>query len=205
MESSLHSPLPSPLTSKLLSTVAPASLSPVAARRSYPVSRSWDWELSHWPPVAASAPLDSSLFSGTVEFHKPPSLDLTTSYSHASISSVTILPELVFSFGVCSGEIEFKYWIELHRLGGKSQPIEQEDALESDFDVDTLMQDPRAESQDDFDRTLGIRRGIDLATTLERIEKNFVITDPRLPDNPIVSTMPSSHCWIQLWSMVTQW
>ena len=31
-----------------------------------------------------------------------------------------------------------------------------------------------------------LRQGIDLATTLERIEKNFVITDPRLPDNPIV-------------------
>nr|AML77661.1 putative LOV domain-containing protein [Pilularia globulifera] len=31
-----------------------------------------------------------------------------------------------------------------------------------------------------------MRRGIDLATTLERIEKNFVITDPRLPDNPII-------------------
>nr|AML76448.1 putative LOV domain-containing protein [Manilkara zapota] len=30
------------------------------------------------------------------------------------------------------------------------------------------------------------RKGIDLATTLERIEKNFVITDPRLPDNPII-------------------
>lgn len=35
------------------------------------------------------------------------------------------------------------------------------------------------------------RRGIDLATTLERIQKNFVITDPRLPDNPIVTTQPS--------------
>nr|AML79137.1 putative LOV domain-containing protein [Centella asiatica] len=31
-----------------------------------------------------------------------------------------------------------------------------------------------------------IRTGIDLATTLERIEKNFVISDPRLPDNPII-------------------
>lgn len=30
---------------------------------------------------------------------------------------------------------------------------------------------------------------MDLATTLERIEKNFVITDPRLPDNPIVSLL----------------
>nr|AML79528.1 putative LOV domain-containing protein [Penium exiguum] len=30
------------------------------------------------------------------------------------------------------------------------------------------------------------RKGLDLATTLERIQKNFVITDPRLPDNPII-------------------
>lgn len=35
-------------------------------------------------------------------------------------------------------------------------------------------------------RERDIRQGIDLATTLERIEKNFVITDPRLPDNPII-------------------
>uniref|UniRef100_A0A126X2E0 non-specific serine/threonine protein kinase n=1 Tax=Pityrogramma trifoliata TaxID=164275 RepID=A0A126X2E0_9MONI len=39
---------------------------------------------------------------------------------------------------------------------------------------------------DDKERLQEIRRGIDLATTLERIEKNFVITDPRLPDNPII-------------------
>lgn len=39
----------------------------------------------------------------------------------------------------------------------------------------------------DVERSKEIRRGIDLATTLERIAKNFVITDPRLPDNPIVS------------------
>lgn len=38
------------------------------------------------------------------------------------------------------------------------------------------------------ERVRDMRQGIDLATTLERIEKNFVITDPRLPDNPIVST-----------------
>lgn len=35
-------------------------------------------------------------------------------------------------------------------------------------------------------RERDMRQGIDLATTLERIEKNFVISDPRLPDNPIV-------------------
>nr|AML77214.1 putative LOV domain-containing protein [Syntrichia princeps] len=80
-------------------------------------------------------------------------------------------------------------FLSLLGLGGKSQRASAQphgDDGEFDFDVEMLMQDPRAESQDDFDRTLGIRRGIDLATTLERIEKNFVITDPRLPDNPII-------------------
>ncbi|WVZ54998.1 hypothetical protein U9M48_005719 [Paspalum notatum var. saurae] len=46
--------------------------------------------------------------------------------------------------------------------------------------------DERPESFDDESRRKEMRRGIDLATTLERIEKNFVITDPRLPDNPII-------------------
>ncbi|ONK61870.1 uncharacterized protein A4U43_C08F34430 [Asparagus officinalis] len=44
----------------------------------------------------------------------------------------------------------------------------------------------RPESFDDKTRKKEMRKGIDLATTLERIEKNFVITDPRLPDNPII-------------------
>nr|AML79482.1 putative LOV domain-containing protein [Typhonium blumei] len=42
------------------------------------------------------------------------------------------------------------------------------------------------ESFDNEQRKKEMRKGIDLATTLERIEKNFVITDPRLPDNPII-------------------
>nr|AHZ63812.1 neochrome [Dipteris conjugata] len=41
----------------------------------------------------------------------------------------------------------------------------------------------RPGSLDDPERT---RRGIDLATTLERIGQSFVITDPRLPSNPII-------------------
>nr|AML77907.1 putative LOV domain-containing protein [Acorus calamus var. americanus] len=44
----------------------------------------------------------------------------------------------------------------------------------------------RTESWDRVERERDMRQGIDLATTLERIEKNFVITDPRLPDNPII-------------------
>ncbi|TKW03591.1 hypothetical protein SEVIR_7G051600v4 [Setaria viridis] len=44
----------------------------------------------------------------------------------------------------------------------------------------------RKHSWEQEGRERDIRQGIDLATTLERIEKNFVITDPRLPDNPII-------------------
>ncbi|KAL9244923.1 hypothetical protein vseg_018637 [Gypsophila vaccaria] len=44
----------------------------------------------------------------------------------------------------------------------------------------------RVDSWDREERERDIRQGIDLATTLERIEKNFVISDPRLPDNPII-------------------
>nr|AML77160.1 putative LOV domain-containing protein [Gloriosa superba] len=57
-------------------------------------------------------------------------------------------------------------------------PMEEDPAMESD--------DERPESFDDHIRKKEMRKGIDLATTLERIEKNFVITDPRLPDNPII-------------------
>ncbi|VAH31358.1 unnamed protein product [Triticum turgidum subsp. durum] len=44
----------------------------------------------------------------------------------------------------------------------------------------------RTNSWERAEREKDIRQGLDLATTLERIEKNFVITDPRLPDNPII-------------------
>lgn len=59
---------------------------------------------------------------------------------------------------------------------------DEDDEEEADSDDD----DERPESLDDKVRKKEMRKGIDLATTLERIEKNFVITDPRLPDNPII-------------------
>ena len=55
-----------------------------------------------------------------------------------------------------------------------------------DDDGDDESDDERPDSVDDKVRQKEMRKGIDLATTLERIEKNFVITDPRLPDNPII-------------------
>ncbi|WOG87545.1 hypothetical protein DCAR_0206773 [Daucus carota subsp. sativus] len=54
------------------------------------------------------------------------------------------------------------------------------------FEEDSDDDDYRPESLDNKARKKEMRKGIDLATTLERIEKNFVITDPRLPDNPII-------------------
>nr|AML79057.1 putative LOV domain-containing protein [Nyssa ogeche] len=61
----------------------------------------------------------------------------------------------------------------------EDQPrIEPEDLMTKDIE--------RSDSWDRAERQRDVRQGIDLATTLERIEKNFVITDPRLPDNPII-------------------
>nr|GEV66160.1 putative LOV domain-containing protein [Tanacetum cinerariifolium] len=61
----------------------------------------------------------------------------------------------------------------------EAQPvIEPEELMTKDI--------ARTDSWDRAERVRDMRQGIDLATTLERIEKNFVITDPRLPDNPII-------------------
>nr|AML77380.1 putative LOV domain-containing protein [Euploca racemosa] len=74
---------------------------------------------------------------------------------------------------------------------GKSDPTEEFDIKnsmdgEDDGDEEESEDDGRPDSVDDKVRKKEMRKGIDLATTLERIEKNFVITDPRLPDNPII-------------------
>nr|AML77163.1 putative LOV domain-containing protein [Pogostemon sp. BC-2016] len=61
---------------------------------------------------------------------------------------------------------------------GLQQVVEPEIIMTEDVE--------RRESWEKAERERDIRQGFDLATTLERIEKNFVITDPRLPDNPII-------------------
>ncbi|KAJ6814541.1 phototropin-1A-like [Iris pallida] len=73
-------------------------------------------------------------------------------------------------------------------LIGIGQTTSDKHDQEVDMQLDLLVEsdDERPESFDDQVRKKEIRKGIDLATTLERIEKNFVITDPRLPDNPII-------------------
>ncbi|RAL46120.1 hypothetical protein DM860_006274 [Cuscuta australis] len=75
------------------------------------------------------------------------------------------------------------------------QSSDDDDVFEGNFTMDEDEDegfasdddgDARPDSVDDKVRRKEMRKGIDLATTLERIEKNFVITDPRLPDNPII-------------------
>lgn len=86
------------------------------------------------------------------------------------------------------------FFASLLGLGqGNTARQEIEAAMEDKPNPDPLNpiveNDERPESFDDESRKKEMRRGIDLATTLERIEKNFVITDPRLPDNPIVRSL----------------
>lgn len=74
----------------------------------------------------------------------------------------------------------------IYRFGTKSQRAVRLDAEEQEPEPFILDYHGNSDIVENYDREMGIRRGIDLATTLERIDKNFVITDPRLPDNPIV-------------------
>lgn len=76
----------------------------------------------------------------------------------------------------------------LHRYQGRSSStaIKIEDQFSTEPEVLMTKDLERSDSWDRAERERDIRQGIDLATTLERIEKNFVISDPRLPDCPIV-------------------
>nr|AML77056.1 putative LOV domain-containing protein [Taxodium distichum] len=78
--------------------------------------------------------------------------------------------------------------LSLKGLARKSQNQRGNHELQPTSEPEILMtrDDEEPDSFDFFERREEIRQGIDLATTLERIEKNFVITDPRLPDNPII-------------------
>nr|AML78446.1 putative LOV domain-containing protein [Hakea prostrata] len=76
----------------------------------------------------------------------------------------------------------------LSLMGFKARSLSSAERPEPMIDPEVLMTKDvqQTDSWDCTERERDIRQGIDLATTLERIEKNFVITDPRLPDNPII-------------------
>nr|AML76577.1 putative LOV domain-containing protein [Melia azedarach] len=83
-----------------------------------------------------------------------------------------------------SGRRSFMKMISRKSTQSKNDSFDNEVLLEDDDEMES--DDERPDSVDDRVRQKEMRKGIDLATTLERIEKNFVITDPRLPDNPII-------------------
>ncbi|XP_047071084.1 phototropin-2-like [Lolium rigidum] len=70
------------------------------------------------------------------------------------------------------------------KVGKRSSVGNREPAVVEAPEVKMTVE--RTNSWERAEREKDIRQGLDLATTLERIEKNFVITDPRLPDNPII-------------------
>ncbi|KAG2565451.1 phototropin-2-like isoform X3 [Panicum virgatum] len=77
------------------------------------------------------------------------------------------------------------------KMGKRSSVGSREQALpapevEAPAPRELAAEKERKNSWEKEGRERDIRQGIDLATTLERIEKNFVITDPRIPDNPII-------------------
>ena len=83
---------------------------------------------------------------------------------------------------------QYSYMTFVIRIFGFGRSNKQTPRLDTTIDETSLaeVEAERPESFGDEVRKKEMRKGIDLATTLERIEKNFVITDPRLPDNPIV-------------------
>ena len=72
-------------------------------------------------------------------------------------------------------------------MGSREQALPAPE-VEAPAPREAAAEKERKNSWEKEGRERDIRQGIDLATTLERIEKNFVITDPRIPDNPIVCT-----------------
>nr|AML79248.1 putative LOV domain-containing protein [Rhododendron tomentosum] len=78
--------------------------------------------------------------------------------------------------------------ISLMGFKGRSLSYAGKHEYEQSIEPEVLMtkETEQSDSWDHAERERDMRQGIDLATTLERIEKNFVITDPRLPDNPII-------------------
>nr|AML77938.1 putative LOV domain-containing protein [Tropaeolum peregrinum] len=83
-----------------------------------------------------------------------------------------------------SGRMSFMGIINKSRASFES--FDEQFMVDDNDDDDESDDDERGDSLDGKIRQKQMRKGIDLATTLERIEKNFVITDPRLPDNPII-------------------
>nr|AML77852.1 putative LOV domain-containing protein [Allamanda cathartica] len=120
---------------------------------------------------------------------KPPARRHSHAGTRSSMQRISELPEETKP-KKSSRRLSFMGIMKKARRSSTAEEAEFEarvtmDEYEEDED-DSDEDDARPESLDDKVRKKEMRKGIDLATTLERIEKNFVITDPRLPDNPII-------------------
>nr|AML78628.1 putative LOV domain-containing protein [Codariocalyx motorius] len=76
-------------------------------------------------------------------------------------------------------------------MGFRRKSLSNDESMDREVIEDVSSESEEDERPDSFEvdekeKQREKRKGLDLATTLERIEKNFVITDPRLPDNPII-------------------
>ncbi|XP_056170082.1 phototropin-2 isoform X1 [Syzygium oleosum] len=113
---------------------------------------------------------------------KTPLVDRTSNWQRtSSVQEVEKKSRKSGRISLVGGSTEFRLKGRSPSIGGKQelqQSIEPEVLVTKDLES--------RDSWDHTDRERDIRQGFDLATTLERIEKNFVITDPRLPDNPII-------------------
>ncbi|KAJ7980604.1 putative Serine/threonine protein kinase [Quillaja saponaria] len=97
----------------------------------------------------------------------------------------------VSSMGSCQDKRKSRQSGRISLMRFKGRSLSSADRHEEEkpiFEPEVLMTKDIecSESWDRAGRERDMRQGIDLATTLERIEKNFVISDPRLPDNPII-------------------
>nr|AML76333.1 putative LOV domain-containing protein [Myodocarpus sp. BC-2016] len=108
-------------------------------------------------------------------------------YSHAGIRSSTMqqINELPEKKQKKTTRRSFMGIIKKNRASNEDDQFDN-GVLGGDCEETDDDDDDRTNSLEDKVRQKEMRKGLDLATTLERIEKNFVITDPRLPDNPII-------------------
>ncbi|KAK3012470.1 hypothetical protein RJ639_007981, partial [Escallonia herrerae] len=109
-------------------------------------------------------------------------------YSHAGTRTASMqrISELPEKKAKKTSRLSFMGMIKKKRASSEEFDAGMLGADDDDDEEEESEDDARPESLDNKVRQKQMRKGIDLATTLERIEKNFVITDPRLPDNPII-------------------
>ncbi|CAD6343625.1 unnamed protein product, partial [Miscanthus lutarioriparius] len=98
-----------------------------------------------------------------------------------SAAEPEVEPPPLLPHGVQDGEEE---------LGRKQEALPAQ--VEAPAPLESATEKERKNSWEQEGRERDIRQGIDLATTLERIEKNFVITDPRPLTTPLFLQGPET-------------